>query len=120
MDITYYKPIIYINKNESTNSFCKKSENSDFFSHNNSFFMNNNDDNINLNINLNNTINYNKEKYSKQKNSLTTIKSIPKPKKFRKNIPPIPIKKFNESSFYFDENETNVNTNNKIKSGFKK
>ena len=118
MDITYYKPIIYINKNESTNSFCKKSENSDFFSHNNSFFMNNNDDNINLNINLNNTINYNKEKYSKQKNSLTTIKSIPKPKKFRKNIPPIPIKKFNESSFYFDENETNVNTNNKIKSGF--
>ena len=28
MDITYYKPIIYINKNENNNSFCKKSENS--------------------------------------------------------------------------------------------
>ena len=128
MDITYYKPIIYINKNENNNSFCKKSENSDFFTHNNSFFMNaiNLDENINApNINLNNTINYNYN--SKQKNIMT----IPHPNKFRKKIPPIPIKKLNESnnnSFYFDENEMNNNINDinintitytkKIKSGF--
>ena len=128
MDITYYKPIIYINKNENNNSFCKKSENSDFFTHNNSFFMNgiNLDENINApNINLNNTINYN---YNiKQKNNM----SIPHPNKFRKKIPPIPIKKLNESnnnSFYFDENEMNNNINDinvntitytkKIKNGF--
>ena len=128
MDITYYKPIIYINKNENNNSFCKKSENSDFFTHNNSFFMNaiNLDENINApNINLNNTINY--DYNSKQKNIMT----IPHPNKFRKKIPPIPIKKLNESnnnSFYFDENEMNNNINDinintitytkKIKSGF--
>ena len=134
MDITYYKPIIYINKNENNNSFCKKSENSEFFTQNNSFFMNgiNLEENYNpTNINLNNTINYNKEKYYKHKNSLSTINSIPRPQKFRKKIPPIPIKKINESnnfSFYFDENEINNNINNintntipnshKIKSGF--
>ena len=134
MDITYYKPIIYINKNENNNSFCKKSENSEFFTQNNSFFMNgiNLEENFNpININLNNTINYNKEKYYKHKNSLSTINSIPRPQKFRKKIPPIPIKKINESnnfSFYFDENEINNNINNintntipnshKIKSGF--
>ena len=131
MDITYYKPIIYINKNENNNSFCKKSENSDFFTHNNSFFMNpiNLDENINApNINLNNTFNYNYN--SKQRNMM----SIPHPNKFRKKIPPIPIKKLNESnnnSFYFDENEMNNNINDlndinintitytkKIKSGF--
>ena len=117
MDITYYKPIIYINKNENNNSFCKKSENSEFFTQNNSFFMNgiNLEENFNpTNINLNNTINYNKEKYYKHKNSLSTINSIPKPQKFRKKIPPIPIRKINESnniSFYFDENEINNNIN---------
>ena len=125
MDITYYKPIIYINKNENNNSFCKKSENSDFFTQNNSFFMNgiNLDDNINApNINLNNTINYN----NRQKNFI----SIPHPHKFKKKIPPIPIKKLNESnnnSFYFDENDNEMNNNinintitytKKIKSGF--
>ena len=71
MDITYYKPIIYINKTENNNSFCKKSENSEFFTQNNSFFMNgtNMEDNNNIiqNINLNNTIDYNKEKYFRQK-----------------------------------------------------
>ena len=133
MDITYYKPIIYINKNENNNSFCKKSENSEFFTQNNSFFMNgiNLEENFNpTNINLNNTVGYNKEKYYKHKNSLSTINSIPRPQKFRKKIPPIPIKKINESnnfSFYFDENEINNNINmntntipnsHKIKSGF--
>ena len=128
MDITYYKPIIYINKNEN-NSFCKKSDNSDFFTQNNSFFMNgtNLEDNLNLqNNNLNNTINYNKEKYYRQKNIISSINAIPKPQKFRKKIPPIPIKKINESnsnSFYFEENEINNNMNyfiksNKIKNGF--
>ena len=131
MDITYYKPIIYINKNENNNSFCKKSENSEYFTQNNSFFMNgtNIEDNIG-NINLNNTINYNKEKYYKQKNIITSVNHIPKPQKFKKKIPPIPIKKINESnnnSFYFEENElnNNININNtsnintkKIKNGF--
>ena len=54
MDITYYKPIIYINKNENNNSFCKNPDYSDFFTQNNSFIMNgtNVEDNI-PNINLN-------------------------------------------------------------------
>ena len=128
MDITYYKPIIYINKNENNNSFCKKSENSDFFTQNNSFFMNgiNLEENNAPNNNLNNTINYN----YRQKN---WSGNIPHPQKFRKKIPPIPIKKLNESnnnSFYFDENENEINNNynnndlntitytKKIKSGF--
>ena len=129
MDITYYKPIIYINKNENNNSFCKKSENSDFFTQNNSFFMTgtNLEENINIpNINLNNTVNYNKDKLYKHKTSLTTINSInsiPRPQKFRKKIPPIPIRKMSESnnnSFYFDENDINNNiytiiNTNKIK-----
>ena len=114
MDITYYKPIIYINKNENNNSFLKKSENNDFFTQNNSLFLNgtNIEDNI-TNINLNNTINYDKEKYYKQKNIITTIRNIPKPKKFKRGIPPIPIKKINESnnSFYFEDNEINNNIN---------
>ena len=115
MDITYYKPIIYINKNENNNSFCKKSEYSDFFTQNNSFFMNgtNIEDNI-PNINLNKTIDYNKENYLRQKNVTTSINSIPRPRKYRKRIPPIPINKINESdnnSFYFEENEI-INNNN--------
>ena len=116
MDITYYKPIIYINKNENNNSFCKKSEYSDFFTQNNPFFMNgtNIEDNI-PNINLNKTIDYNKENYLRQKNVTTSINSIPRPRKYRKRIPPIPINKINESdnnSFYFEENEIiNNNTN---------
>ena len=118
MDITYYKPIIYINKNENNNSFCKNPDYSDFFTQNNSFIMNgtNVEDNI-PNINLNKTIDCNKENYLRQKNITTSIYSIPRPRKYRKRIPPIPIKKINESnnnSFYFEENDiinNNINTN---------
>ena len=111
MDITYYKPIIYINKNDNNNSFYKKLDNNEFFTQNNSFYLNgtNIEDNT-TNINLNNTINYNREKYYKNKNIITSIKNIPKPKKFRRGIPPIRIKKINESnnnSFYFEDNEIN-------------
>jgi hypothetical protein len=85
------------------------------------------EENINIpNINLNNTVNYNKDKLYKHKTSLTTINSInsiPRPQKFRKKIPPIPIRKMSESnnnSFYFDENDINNNiytiiNTNKIK-----
>ena len=118
MDITYYKPIIYINKNENNNSFCKNPDYSDFFTQNNSFIMNgtNVEDNI-PNINLNKTIDCNKDNYLRQKNITTSIYSIPRPRKYRKRIPPIPIKKINESnnnSFYFEENDiinNNINTN---------
>jgi len=53
-------------------------------------------------------IDYNKENYLRQKNVTTSINSIPRPRKYRKRIPPIPINKINESdnnSFYFEENE---------------
>ena len=113
IDITYYKPLLYLNSNENNNSFLKKSDNNGYYSQNNSFYMNksNNDEDNKLN----NTINYNQEKYAKRKYSLIMMNNIPKPQKLKKKIPPIPIRKSNESynnSFYFDENNMNKINNN--------
>ena len=114
MDIPYYRPTGYTNRNEiSNNSFWKKFDNTEYYSHNNSFNINRT--NIDEDFKLNNTMNYNHDKNIKRKNSLTTINSIPKPQNFRKKIPPIPRKSnvsSNNNSFYFEE--TNNNSNNNI------
>ena len=120
MDNTYSKDKTYLNKNDNFNqiNIWKKFENNEYSTHNNSLIMNRT--NIEDDSKLNNTINYNQDKYFFQKNSLTNIKNIPKPKKFKKKIPPIPMRKtvgFNSinNSFYFDEiNNNNNNINNNI------
>ena len=85
MDITYYKPRVKLNLNKTeniNNIFWKKFDNNEYYTHNNSFIMNRT--NIDDDLKLNNTINFNQEKYFNQKNSLTNINNIPKPKKFKK------------------------------------
>ena len=119
MDITYYKPRINLNLNRNeniNNSFWKKFDNNEYFTHNNSFIMNRT--NIDDDFKLNNTIDYNQEKYINQKNSFTNINNIPKPQKFKKKITPIPIRRPNESnnnSFCFDDINNKNNDNNIIK-----
>ena len=109
MDNTYYQSKTYINKNDNynNNSFYKNNE---YYSHNNSFVMNNT--NIEEESKLNNS-NQDKDYYYKN-----TYTNIPKPKKFKKKIPPIPIRRSNDyninnNSFYFDE-AANSNINNNI------
>ena len=109
MDNTYYQSKTYINKNDNynNNSFYKNNE---YYSHNNSFVMNNT--NIEEESKLNNS-NQDKDYYYKN-----TYTNIPKPKKFKKKIPPIPIRRSNDyninnNSFYFDE-AYNGNINNNI------
>ena len=105
IDITYYKPTLFINKYENNNnSFMKKYEPNEYYSQNNSYNINRT--NIDEDIKLNNTVNYNQENIIKHTNSLSTVNSIPKPQKSKKKIPPIPIKRSNESSnnsLYFDD-----------------
>ena len=118
MDNTYSKDKTYLNKNDNYNqtNILKKLENNDYSTYNNSLIMNRT--NIEDDSKLNNTINYIQDKYYYQKNSLTNIKNIPKPKKFKKKILPIPTRKtvgFNSiNNSYFDEinNNNNYNTNN--------
>ena len=108
MDNTYYQSKTYMNKNDNynNNSFWKNNE---YYSHNNSFVMNNT--NIEEESKLNKS-NQDKDYYCKN-----TYTNIPKPKKFKKNIPPIPIRRSNDynnnNSFYFDE-VSNANINNNI------
>ena len=109
MDNTYYQNKTYMNKNDNynNNSFWKNNE---YYSHNNSFVMNYT--NIEEESKLNNS-NQDKDYYCKN-----TYINIPKPKKFKKNIPPIPIRRSNDyylnnNSFYFDE-AYNPNINNNI------
>jgi len=107
MDNTYYENKTYMNKNDNyNNSFLK---NNGYYSQNNSFVMNNT--NIEDESKLNNS-NQDKDYYCKN-----TYTNIPKPKKFKKKIPPIPIRRSNDyninnNSFYFDE--TNNANNNAI------
>ena len=119
MDNTYSKDKTYLCKNDNYNqiNFWKKFDNNEYSTYNNSLIMNRT--NIEDDSKLNNTLNYNQDKYYCQKNSLTNIKNIPKPKKFKKKIPPIPMRKtvgYNSinNSFFFDEinNNNNYNTNN--------
>ena len=109
MDNTYYQNKTYMNKNDNynNNSFWKNNE---YYSHNNSFVMNNT--NIEDESKLNNS-NQDKDYYYKN-----TYTNIPKPKKFKKRIPPIPIRRSNDyninnNSFYFDD-AYNENINNNI------
>ena len=117
MDNTYSKDKIFLNKNDNYNqiNIWKKFENNEYSTYNNSLIMNRT--NIEDDSKLNNTLNFNQDKYYYQKNSLTNIKNIPKPKKFKKKIPPIPIRKtvgFNSinNSFYFDKYDETNNMNN--------
>ena len=103
---TYSKDKVYLCKNDNYNqiNFWKKFDNNEYSTYNNSLIMNRT--NIEDDSKLNNTLNYNQDKYYCQKNSLTNIKNIPKPKKFKKKIPPIPMRKtvgFNSinNSFFF-------------------
>ena len=115
IDITYYKPTLFINKYENNNNnFMKKYEPNEYYSQNNSFNINRT--NLDEDIKLSNTSNYNQENIIKHINSLSTVNSIPKPQKFKKKIDPIQIKRSNESnkiSLYFDDvNNINKNNNN--------
>ena len=110
VDITYYKPSIYINKNEN-NNYLRNYENKEYYTLNNSFNTPQayNDEKIKLN----NTMNFNQKKYIKRKNSISTLKSIPKPQTFRKKSFQMPINKFNEKEnyLYIDELDNNENNN---------
>ena len=113
MDNTYYQNKTYKNKIDhyNNNSYWKNNE---YYSNNNSFAMNNT--NIEDESRLDNS---NQDKDYNNKNSYI---NIPKPKKFKKKIPPIPIRKSNDynidnNSFYFEEtynsNINNINILNK-------
>ena len=106
MDGTYSKPESYINI-FNNKSFSRKYINYNNYCENNYFY---NRTNIDEEYKLNNMEIYNQEKDNNHKSSLTTI---PKPQKFKKKIPPLPIKKSTEfinNSFYFDD--TNNKNNN--------
>ena len=109
MDSTHSKPVPNINI-FNNNCFSRNNQIYENYYKNNYFYDRTN---IDEQYKLNNMEIYNQEKYNNHKSSLTTINSIPKPQKFKKKIPPLPIKKsteFNNNSFYFDD--TNNKNNN--------
>ena len=94
-------------------SYITPSQNINIYDINENSF--NNRAKIDEEFKLNKTENYNNKKLSKSNYSYLSLNSIPKPQKFKKKIPPIPIKKSSETEnncFYLDEVNNKKNSIN--------